>query len=333
VGPLAVFRILGLLVAVVGGGCGRVGYGEKVMAAAPDVGVDLAPAPRPDGAPAVDAAPGPEAGALDSPAPEPGDAPAAPDAGPETTPVLPDAAIEALASDLPPPAGDGPPPLTSNTTVVYSAAATAPWLLNGAAVTSGTALQVTTAAPNQAGSAYLDRPFGLRAGTSFGVQFAFRVYGGNRGPNADGFTLVWQNAPQGPAALGDPGGSLGYEPMRPSVAVEVDEQYNSLGDPNGNHIAVDLTGSVTAPHAVADTLPFMISDGLVHNVWVDYDGTAHMLKVYVASSTTKPATPILTDSIDLVALVGNRAYLGFTGGCGQKDAIHEIESVSVTFSY
>jgi hypothetical protein len=255
------------------------------------------------------------------------------DVPPDAAVAVDSAAVDAVSSDLATPPADGPPPLTSNVTTVYAEAATAPWVLNGAAVKNGTALQLTTAAPNQAGSAYLDQPFGLRAGTTFSIQFAFRVYGGNRGPEADGFTLVWQNAPQGPAALGDPGGSLGYEPMRPSAAVELDEQYNSLGDPNGNHIAVDLNGSVTAAHAIADTLPFMISDGVVHNVWVDYDGTAHMLKVYVASSTTKPATPILTDTIDLVALVGDRAYLGFTGGCGQKDAIHEIESVNVTFSY
>jgi hypothetical protein len=340
--------------AVLASGCGRVGYHALATTAHVDAAADGATPSLGDGSAIEPIAASTEARPAEAAVGPPQPDTAGPDAAPPVpdAPSPPDVATDGPAPDLPveapspdmaagpdasspdrPPPVDAPLPLMGNVNNVYSNVATAPWVVNGGARLSGNSVQLTGALVNQAGSVYLSQPFGIRDGTTFSIQFQFRVHGGDGALGGDGFALVWQSSPAGAGALGDPGGSLGYAPIRPSVAVEFDEYMDALGDPNDNHVAVDMNGSVTAPHAVGNTLPFDLNDANQHWAWIDYDGAAHTLRVYVASSNTKPGSPVLYDTVDLLAVVGDRAFLGFSAGTGTKDAIHELSFLMVGFRY
>jgi hypothetical protein len=64
--------------------------------------------------------------------------------------------------------------------------------------------------------------------------------------------------------------------------------------------------------------------GAPFQVWVYYDAKAHSLQVFVSQSSTKPAAPLVSASIDLAATVGPSAYAGFTAGTGGLDADFDV---------
>lgn len=198
--------------------------------------------------------------------------------------------------------------------------------LNGsAAVTSGV-LRLTSNSNNQAGSAYLSSPVPVGANTSFTTRFVFRQHGSADG--ADGLTFLIQGSTA--AALGLPGGGLGYDGISRSLALEFDS-YGGPGDPDGNHLGV-LTNGVTITHLATYTPGFDLENGLSHTAWVEYDGSANTLRVYLAQGivTTRPASAVITlANIDLPALTGSSAWFGFTGGTGGLANNQDIESWSL----
>jgi len=203
---------------------------------------------------------------------------------------------------------------------------------NGSATIDGSALDLTTGAQVQAGSAYLPTPYAIGPSTVFSIFFTFRMYGGDGAAGADGITLIWQNAPAGTAALGLPGSGVGYETVTPSVDVRFRTARTTAEDPGDNYVAINEDGTRAA--VVANTtLPFDLNDGVSHNVWVDYDGATKTITVYLDDAATKPAVPALTGVADLQALVGATAYLGFTGSTGGATNVQAIEAMTVHYRY
>jgi YVTN family beta-propeller protein len=197
---------------------------------------------------------------------------------------------------------------------------------NGNAAISGSALRLTPNLANQVGSAFLSNPVAIGVDSSISTRFVFRVHGTADG--ADGLTFVIQG--NGPSSLGLMGAGLGYDGMAKSLAVEID---NYLGgtDPNANHLGILSNGSVTA-HLATFAPGWDLEDGQSHTVWVEYDGPANQLRVYAAQGivTQRPASPVMTASIDLPALVGSQAWFGFTGATGGAFNNHDIEAWSLT---
>lgn len=194
-------------------------------------------------------------------------------------------------------------------------------VVNGNAAVTSSLLRLTTAASNQAGSAWLGQSFPVRGDTSFATRFVFRQTGAADG--ADGLTFVVQGVSSD--ALGTGGGSLGYGGIGSSLAVEFDS-YAGGGDPNANHIGVLTNGSVTA-HLATHSPGFDMEDGVGHTAWVEYDGPANTLRVYLSQSVTqvRPSTPVITlGSVDLAALAGQQAWFGFTAATGGSVNAHEI---------
>lgn len=213
------------------------------------------------------------------------------------------------------------------TTILYpNFSSTAGFKLNGSAAGAGSVLRLTPAASSQAGSAYLTRDFGFSAASSFQTNFQFQIATGG----ADGFAFVMQNSTAGSAALGTTGGDLGYRTVSPSIAVEFDTfQNSSYGDPSNNYIGLLANGNM-ANHLATAPPGFTLNSGVVANAWVTYVAGTHKLSVYASTSSTQPATPLFTATIDLFATLGSRFYVGFSAGTGGQFQRHDILSWQFT---
>jgi YVTN family beta-propeller protein len=187
-------------------------------------------------------------------------------------------------------------------------------------IANGT-LRLTPNATAQGGSAYLTTPLPISANTSFTTRFVFRMVGS--GDGADGMTFVLQN--QSANALGGQGGDIGYGTITPSVAIEIDA-HQGPGDPNGNHLGILTNGNVTT-HLATFNAPFDLENNASHTLWVEYDGVTDTLRVFLSQGvvTTRPASPVMTRTgLDLAAILGNRAWVGFTAATGGLSNTHEV---------
>jgi glucose/arabinose dehydrogenase len=196
---------------------------------------------------------------------------------------------------------------------------------NGNANKPGATLQLTPDLNTQAGSAFYDTAFQIDANSSFSTQFQFRLSGSNGTNGADGFTFVLQNDSRGVSALGASGGSVGYQGINNSLAIEFDTYKNGTADPDANHLSLLRNGSVVAPVKNALT-GIDLNSGAALTAWIDYDGATNQLNVYLGNGTTKPTTATLTETLDLVATLGPKAYFGFTGGTGGLRNLQEIQN-------
>lgn len=210
---------------------------------------------------------------------------------------------------------------TLNSSFANFNGASSSFQLNGNASFQSGVLRLTPNTANQGGTAFLTSQIPVSEGTSFNTRFTFRMAGTADG--ADGMTFIIQGDRVN--ALGSQGGGLGYEGILESVAVELDT-YAAGGELNANHVGV-LTNGVVSNHLGVAAAPFDLENGSTHTLWVDYDGPADRLSVYLAQgvSTTKPATPlIVVNALKLHDLVGANAWLGFGGATGGSSNTHEV---------
>jgi hypothetical protein len=197
--------------------------------------------------------------------------------------------------------------------------------LNGNAACTSNVLRVTPATFSQAGSAFSQLLIPLGPGNTFSTFFTFRMTGSGGssdgdGLGADGLTFTVQ--PNANTA-GGAGGGIGYAGILNSVAIEFDTWNNGvvLGDPDGNHVGVDLNGSI-ASVATASVGTRMNNDAIWY-AWVDYNGS--VLELRLNQANVRPAAPTLSHAVNLATVIGmNQAFVGFTSGTGAAFANHDI---------
>jgi legume-like lectin family protein/exosortase sorting signal-containing protein len=197
--------------------------------------------------------------------------------------------------------------------------------LNGNATCTSNVLRVTPAQFSQAGSAFSQLLIPLGPGNTFSTFFTFQMTGSGGssdgdGLGADGLTFTVQ--PNANTA-GGAGGGIGYQGILNSVAVEFDTWNNGagFGDPDGNHVGVDLNGSI-ASVATASIGP-RLNDGAVWFAWIDYNGS--VLELRVSQTNARPAAPTLSYAVNLATVIGTtQAFVGFTSGTGAAFANHDI---------
>jgi Domain of unknown function (DUF4347)/Legume lectin domain/PA14 domain/Calx-beta domain/Glucose / Sorbosone dehydrogenase len=178
----------------------------------------------------------------------------------------------------------------------------------------GGTLELTPDQVHTRGSAFYGTPIQVNGNTGFKTQFQF-VLDGQAGTNgADGFTFTLQNAPEGARALGAVGSYVGIGAVPSSVSVKFDT-YKNVGDIAENTVSIVLNGDVYNPVAVQAT-PFDLNSGASYSAWVEYDGRTNQFTVFLSDGTAKPPTAIVTAPIDLLATVGNQAFIGFTAASG-----------------
>ncbi|MCU0533101.1 MAG: DUF4347 domain-containing protein [Hydrococcus sp. Prado102] len=208
--------------------------------------------------------------------------------------------------------------------------------LNGNAAQAVNVVRLTPALTNQAGSAFFNTPFTIDSNTSFQTSFQFRLHGGNGTSGAEGFAFMLQNSTAGANALGEYGGSLGYDdaspiagiPIARSLAIEFDTFKNSW-DSNNNHIALMRNGIVTTGLARGNP-SIDLNSGNLHTAWIEYNGSNNVLKVFVSNTTTKPITPLFTRQVDLFTEVGANAFVGFSAGTGGQSNNQDIANWQFT---
>ena len=213
--------------------------------------------------------------------------------------------------------------------------------LNGNSTIVENVLRLVSADTFQRGSAFTNTPVGI---ASFNTSFTFQMSGNGstagpegfdgQGAGADGIMFVLQNA--GSAALGGPGGRMGYghdpdDPgaaITPSVGVEFDTFFNGEnGDTDSNHVGINVNGSVFSVQAQGVEGRF--DDGRLWTAWLDYDGTT--LEVRVSASGSRPEFPTLSRTIDIPTILGGQtAYAGFTSATGLD--FENADVISWTYS-
>lgn len=199
--------------------------------------------------------------------------------------------------------------------------------VNGNAACVGGVLRATPALVGQAGSAFSQTQITLGPGNTFSTFFSFQITsngGGvdSDGPGADGITFTVQPVS---STAGGAGGGIGYLGIPNSVAIEFDTWNNGFGagDPDGNHVGVDLNGSVAS--VVTASIPTRLNDGAIWYAWVDYNGA--VLELRLSQSSARPAAPTLAHAVNLATVIGtSQAFVGFTSGTGAAFATHDIRS-------
>lgn len=204
------------------------------------------------------------------------------------------------------------------------------WQLNGDAVIANDILQLTPAANNKVGSAFLNQPIDLSIDPDLSIEFNFRIHGVADG--ADGMAFIIQG--NSPNELGIGGGGLGINGVPNSLSVEIDNYQNGTQDRSANEIAIVQDGLLNAPLVAAAIDPnvFDLESGDVYTMWVDYDSSSQTLLVYLdlSSNGDKPDTPILqVGDLDLDSVTGGLVYIGFSGATGGLNNVHEVQSVSI----
>ena len=206
--------------------------------------------------------------------------------------------------------------------------------LNGNAATTDsggvTVLRLTPAAGDQSGSAFLTDGITFEADASFSTSFEFQItgeaggIGDGDGDGADGLAFVVQTVSN---TAGSTGGGLGYEGLANSFAIEFDTYDNGAGagDISGNHVGLDVGGSVASVSAV--DIPTRMNDGNAWFAWIDYDGATDTLEVRLAQVNVRPAVATLSASIDVPTVLGaTTAFVGFTSGTGAGWGNHDVRS-------
>jgi len=213
--------------------------------------------------------------------------------------------VSAALYTIPVAAGNGPDYLNGFTAAGLT--------FNGTATLNGTSLELTNGNYSEAGSAFFNTPVNAQFFTS---DFTFQL----TDAQADGITICVQN--QGPTALGNGGGDLGYGGIGNSVAVKFD-LYNNAGE--GTNSTGIYTGGEDPFVPAIDLTPSGIDlhSGDVLRARLQYYNPYLTLEIVDTTNSTKYFSTVFT--IDIPATTGgNTAYVGFTGGTGGLTAIQEI---------
>ncbi|KAK2665767.1 hypothetical protein Ddye_004341 [Dipteronia dyeriana] len=100
------------------------------------------------------------------------------------------------------------------------------------------------------------------------------------------------------------------------VAIEFDTQ-----NPGQNHIGLNIN-SVKSDKIVSlndhnITLSLPSNQSVSYKVWVQYNGTSHLLQVFMdKQGEPKPTTPLLTQTINLKDFLKQESYFGFSASTG-----------------
>uniref|UniRef100_A0ACD5Y926 Uncharacterized protein n=1 Tax=Avena sativa TaxID=4498 RepID=A0ACD5Y926_AVESA len=227
----------------------------------------------------------------------------------------------------------------------------------GDAAINGGALQITPDSLNNAadfltnksGRVLYSAPFRLwrdeknasgnaKKVASFSAVFTVNVFRAPGTEPAEGFAfLIAPSADKPPA--GSYGGFLGLTNASTDgmasnqvVAVELDTEKQPY-DPDDDHIGLNVNSVVSVANVSLKPLGIEICpvETAKYNVWIDYDGAARRIAVYMADiKQAKPASPVLASKLDLGATVAEKSYFGFSASTGRKYQLNCVLAWNMT---
>ncbi len=186
--------------------------------------------------------------------------------------------------------------------------------LNGSAVLSGTALQLTTVSgPQQTSSVFSNSPVSV---SGFSTHFNFQESSGTA--TADGFTFTIQSG--SPTAIGVTGEGLGYQGINNSIGVKFD-LYNNAGE-GTDSTGLYLNGALpTTPSVDMTSSGVNLHSGDLMQAVLAYDGTT------LSETVTDLATNSVFSTqyaVNIPSYTGALAYVGFTGATGGEFSTQRI---------
>lgn len=192
-------------------------------------------------------------------------------------------------------------------------------------------LRLTKSEGNKFGTAFNKKLIAAGNDYSFSTYFKFRLNEGQKsGSPADGitFTIQAQSNQAGQVGVG-----IGYGGITPSFAVKYDTYQNGdKKDPSANYIGLAVNGDVANNHSdwyTTNLNGLKLSGGEDLYSWIDYDGQAKIVRVYLSKDINRPATPVLeTHNINLDQIFDGHpgVYAGFTSATGGSMETHDIIS-------
>ncbi|KAF3432715.1 hypothetical protein FNV43_RR23817 [Rhamnella rubrinervis] len=117
-----------------------------------------------------------------------------------------------------------------------------------------------------------------------------------------------------------------------AVAVEFDTRQNpEFGDPNDNHVGINL-GTIVSTEAInASDMGIFLSDGSVYRAWIAYDGLRRWMDIHLARDVDNyPSKPIFSGPLDLSPFLKEYMFVGFSASTGNLTQIHSILSWNFT---
>jgi hypothetical protein len=206
----------------------------------------------------------------------------------------------------------------------------------GAAALHDGAMRIVPAAPDQAGAVWSSDS--LSTSQDFVATFSFRLGEGANGWRADGLAFVLAADPTGLGDASRYGGSMGFEGVDRSVAVEFDT-FNNGGEPGDNHVAISFNGvldNLAAANPYGTTgcdsagTPHCLSNGDVWTAIVGYNASEGELSVAVQDGDNPAVTLISGFDIEPHENLGKRFHVGVSAGTGGGQMAHDLLSLSLS---
>ncbi|KAH6808005.1 hypothetical protein C2S51_029113 [Perilla frutescens var. frutescens] len=186
--------------------------------------------------------------------------------------------------------------------------------------------------------------------SSFNTSFLINIYRPNNIPRNQtaGEGLAFVIAPDLDLPLNSSGQYLGLTNLSTDgnstnkvVAVELDTVKQDF-DPDDNHVGINVNGvrSVDTEPLGRHNITLAPDEARFYNVWVDYDGDSKLIRVYIAEQATKegatppkPDSPLLEHGLNLMGLVNQESYFGFSASTGNTTQLNCVLRWNLTVQY
>ncbi|XP_073146107.1 probable L-type lectin-domain containing receptor kinase VI.1 [Henckelia pumila] len=208
------------------------------------------------------------------------------------------------------------------------------------------ALRLTENKRNVMGHAFYPTPIPMfnnstpHIASSFSTYFVFQILPSSA--NRGGFGLAFVLAPSPRFPTPEPGHYLGIfnsendgSPSNHVFLVEFDTMngHQESSDTEGNHVGINVNGMKSM---ATDSATFVLNgtrqnreiimeSGMPIQAWIEYDGNRSILNVTLSPLLhPKPATPLMSENINLSEYVRDSMYAGFSAATGEKVSSHFI---------
>jgi hypothetical protein len=189
---------------------------------------------------------------------------------------------------------------------------------------SSNMIRITSSSSYHSGAVWYDTTVNTTNIDFIATEFCIRMIDSNH----TGMAFLIQGNGLINASTGSSG--LGYSGIGNSVLVEFDTGDSGTWESDGNHVWVTKNGDHNGDHAKSVQPTSTMNASNIRNwVWVEYDGPANNLRVFMNQNTTdtqpaKPTVPMINHifSAPLDTIVGPTAHIGFTARCGTSGQEH-----------
>ncbi|CAL5323458.1 unnamed protein product [Camellia sinensis] len=172
--------------------------------------------------------------------------------------------------------------------------------------------------------------------TTFSFQFTTTTTNPTSVNNISGSGLTFIIVPD-EFTVGRPGPWLGMlndvcDDGYKAIGIEFDTRQNpEFGDPNDNHVGINLASIVSSITIDASEVGVNLKDGSIHRAWVHYDGQNKYMDIFLGRENySLPEKPVFSGPLDLSPFLKEYMFVGFSASTGNVTQIHNILSWNFT---